>query len=1032
MTLIKRIIIAIILGTFLASIALGLFLWRIQNTPTSITIFEKLIETRISDALPNADLSFESLEIFWDRADGDVELHLTNVSVVGNSGDIDEATISDLLLHLSSKAFVEGDIAVLSANADGIQIDLFAPDAVLTETIFDYGRLRNEAVTAIKQAFQSTAFAQLSRFDLTNLKLNRTDIAASIAFDLVMFERMEQGSELHLSGAIISPTGQVALTTALFVPRAADTAKFETQIQSSHIAPLIADLIGDEWRDVFDGPFNATSILTFGQNATDDKLEIKAAFGSGNFIYPEIYEGPRRLERLDLSASYSPVSEILDVEKLRLEFDTVVLALTGALNGPFDRPAIQLEGRLDGLDANSLKYYWPIGVAEGGLTWIKDNIEQGRLPNGRLNFGVTPAMWGGTLPSDALQFSFDIEDLTAHYNRPMPPLTRAYGQGLLTLDQLVLTINEGLLAGLSISESEIIIAPFSQGPQIADVDLKFNGPITNVLLVLDSEPLGYISEFGLDPKTISGKADAQLLLSIPLLKDLKIEEVQFDGSVEGNDIALAKILGENNLENGRANFKVDSNGLRTVGIIEYQTIEAAIDWYEDFTGNVEHPTKAKVEFTLDDKQLKDLGIDAGSRFKGEVFTTIEIEGQGAEVARGTWTSDLRQATLYEPVLNWRKPLGVEASFTSALHVMNGKASLIDAQLMGAGLNAQFDFSVNDQGMVLSANTIKYGANDFSFVAQREGDRWALDMSGASLDIGPVLKTLYEAGEEEDESEQTTTPWPDIRSHVNLDRLVMANETYLEKAQASLTVAEDHITQLSLSGLLNGTADFNLGLNEAGENTRQLTLTSTDAGLAAKGLDLFTEGRGGKLNVDAEIRGRQDEIEIDGLGEMQDFRLTKAPVLARILSIASLTGIADLARDGRINFRNAKVPFTLRDGIFNIDEASANGPAIGLTMNGQFVQSLKQANLSGVIVPAYGFNSILNKVPLIGNILTGGKNQGIIAINYGITGPLTDPELSVNPASMLAPGILRRIFSSGKPKVVVPELDEGEPSATPSQ
>lgn len=1030
MPLIKRIIFAVLLGMLVASIALGLLFWRIQSTPTSLSLIEPIIKSRISNAIPNVELRFDSLHVFLDRDESVIKLRLTNVVVDGEEGFVDKARVSDLELHLSSQAFIDGDIAVLSVLGGDVQIDLFASVGAAHDASFDYAQQRNHAASAIRQIFKSTAFAQLSDIALTDVKVTSPDIATSLAFNSIGFEKTENGINALLDGVILGRTAQASLSADLFVPENEGTAKILSQLQSDDIAALAADIAGEQWRGIYDGGMNATSTFELGQNPDEDVFEFSAELGPGRFSSAQFYEGERAVKALNLSARYQPTAEILTLEELKLEFDALLLTVNGVAQGPFDRPALQIEGRMDGLDAQSMQHYWPLGLAQGGLAWIKENIEQGQLPNGQIRFAVTPEMWEGELPANALQFSFDIEDLTAHYNRPMPPLTRAYGQGLLSLDDLILTIDEGELAGLKVTKSQIKISPFSKHPQYADVDLKFNGPISNILHVLDSEPLGYISEFGLDPDSVSGRADAKLLLNIPLLSDLKIEEVEFEGQVQGSEIVLSDILGESDLENGRASFEVNGEGLQTTGTIEFKAIEVAIDWFEDFRADVENPTKAKLAFSLTDSQLRNLGFDAGNRFIGQITTAIEIEGRGAEIAKGRWTSDLSKAALYEPVLNWEKPLGTAAHFTSDLRVMNGKASFLDAELKGAGLTAKFDFSANDEGIILSADTVKYGANDFSFVTQREGESWAMDIRGASLDVAPVLETLYEPSDENAEAE--TTPWPDIRSEVHLDRLLMANETYLETTRAVLTVKDDHITQLSLSGLLNGSADFDLSLSETTEDTRQLTLNSSDAGLAAKGLDLFTEGSGGRLNVNAEIRGRQDEIEIDGLGEMQDFRLTKAPVLARILSTASLTGIADLARDGRINFRNAEVPFTLREGVFDIDNASANGPAIGLTLNGQFVQSLKQANLNGVIVPAYGFNSILNKVPLIGNILTGGENQGIFAINYSITGPLTDPELSVNPASMLAPGILRRIFSGRKPKVVVPELEESAPAVTPSQ
>jgi hypothetical protein len=63
-----------------------------------------------------------------------------------------------------------------------------------------------------------------------------------------------------------------------------------------------------------------------------------------------------------------------------------------------------------------------------------------------------------------------------------------------------------------------------------------------------------------------------------------------------------------------------------------------------------------------------------------------------------------------------------------------------------------------------------------------------------------------------------------------------------------------------------------------------------------------------------------------------------------------------------------------------------------------------------LVPAYSVNRILGKIPLLGPILTGGEGEGLLAVTYQMAGELDDPEVSVNPLSVLAPGFLRTLFS----------------------
>ena len=53
--------------------------------------------------------------------------------------------------------------------------------------------------------------------------------------------------------------------------------------------------------------------------------------------------------------------------------------------------------------------------------------------------------------------------------------------------------------------------------------------------------------------------------------------------------------------------------------------------------------------------------------------------------------------------------------------------------------------------------------------------------------------------------------------------------------------------------------------------------------------------------------------------------------------------------------------------------------------------------------------VVNEIPVLGQILSGGEGEGILAMTFTLSGPARDPSLSVNPLSLLAPGFLRNIF-----------------------
>ena len=141
---------------------------------------------------------------------------------------------------------------------------------------------------------------------------------------------------------------------------------------------------------------------------------------------------------------------------------------------------------------------------------------------------------------------------------------------------------------------------------------------------------------------------------------------------------------------------------------------------------------------------------------------------------------------------------------------------------------------------------------------------------------------------------------------------------------------------------------------------------------------------------------------------RDFRVIRAPVLAKILSAGSLTGIGDLLQGEGITFSRLRIPFHWKEGRIEVTDASAVG-AMGITADGTIDRVGRKVDLRGRVIPAYSLNSALGKIPYVGDFLVGGKGEGVFGIDYRVNGAIDQPDVSVNALSALAPGALRKLF-----------------------
>ena len=124
---------------------------------------------------------------------------------------------------------------------------------------------------------------------------------------------------------------------------------------------------------------------------------------------------------------------------------------------------------------------------------------------------------------------------------------------------------------------------------------------------------------------------------------------------------------------------------------------------------------------------------------------------------------------------------------------------------------------------------------------------------------------------------------------------------------------------------------------------------------------------------------------------------------------TLYGLSDVLSGPGISFARMVAPFRLTDGVLDLTDARAFSPSLGFTAKGQVDIDAQTANVQGTVVPAYFFNTLLGRVPLVGRLFSPETGGGVFAATYSVKGPVDDPAVSVNPLAALTPGFLRGLF-----------------------
>ncbi len=147
--------------------------------------------------------------------------------------------------------------------------------------------------------------------------------------------------------------------------------------------------------------------------------------------------------------------------------------------------------------------------------------------------------------------------------------------------------------------------------------------------------------------------------------------------------------------------------------------------------------------------------------------------------------------------------------------------------------------------------------------------------------------------------------------------------------------------------------------------------------------------------------------------IDNFKVKEIPVLAKLLALASLQGIADLLTGEGIRFSDFEMNFTNKNRLMTIQELYAIGPAISILIEG-YIQEDNIISLRGTLVPATTINRSIASIPLLGDLLIGKKvGEGVFGVSFKVKGPPKKLQTTVNPIKTLTPRFITRTLEKIK-------------------
>ena len=282
-----------------------------------------------------------------------------------------------------------------------------------------------------------------------------------------------------------------------------------------------------------------------------------------------------------------------------------------------------------------------------------------------------------------------------------------------------------------------------------------------------------------------------------------------------------------------------------------------------------------------------------------------------------------------------------------------------------------------------------------------------ELKGSLLNADPIVTNLLESKDDQ----QLNIFKENINISLNISDVYLDNNDVIKNLKGKLEIIDNKVDQADISALFDNNKDLTFSINTK-DDEKITTLFSSKAKPFVKRYKFikgFEDSTEGYLNF---YSSKKNGISNSKL-IIDNFKVKEIPALAKILSLASLQGIADLVTGEGIRFTDFEMNFTNKGKLMTINELYAIGPAISILIEG-YIEENSLISLRGTLVPATTINRTIASIPLIGDLLVGKKvGEGVFGVSFKVKGPPKKLETTVNPIKTLTPRFITRTLEKIK-------------------
>ena len=281
------------------------------------------------------------------------------------------------------------------------------------------------------------------------------------------------------------------------------------------------------------------------------------------------------------------------------------------------------------------------------------------------------------------------------------------------------------------------------------------------------------------------------------------------------------------------------------------------------------------------------------------------------------------------------------------------------------------------------------------------------LTGKSFDAQPLIAKMSE-----DKSDNSLFElFENLNSNifVNIEEVNLDQKNKVNNLNGNLKIKKNKIYNLNLSSNFSQNEKLFLKIKINKDKTVITNFYSDRAKPFVKKYKFIKGFDGGHIDFQSIKKNNLTNSKLI----IDNFKVQEVPILAKILTLASLQGIADLLTGEGIRFTDFEMLYSKEDNLTKIEEIYCIGPAVSIMMDG-YIEKDNLISLRGTLVPATTINRTISSIPLLGNILVGKKvGEGVFGVSFKIKGPPKNLKTTVNPIKTLTPRFITRTLEKIK-------------------